>query len=297
MSGQHDHTHAPAGERRLLWALLLTGGFMIAEVIGGMISGSLALLADAGHMLTDTASLFIAWFAARLSRRPADTIRSYGYHRMQILAAFFNGIAFIAMVVWIVVEAIQRLLQPVEVLGDVMLAVAVMGLLVNVVAFLILHGGARENLNLRAATIHVMGDLLGSLAAISAAAIILVSGWMPIDPLLSVLVAALILRSAWYVVRESAHILLEGTPEDVDARELRRALIEAVPQVNDVHHIHIWSLTPERPLLTMHVNVDGTTGYSDVLQHIKQVLIEHFNIHHSTIQIEVERCADEAHPL
>lgn len=266
---------------------------MIAEVIGGLFSGSLALLADAGHMLTDTASLALAWIAARISRRPADTLRSYGYHRIQILAAFINGIAFIVIVVWIFIEAMQRLLEPVEVLGGIMLVIAVLGMLVNIVAFMILHGGSQENLNLRGAVIHVVGDLLGSVAAITAAGVILWAGWTPIDPLLSIVVALLILRSAWYVVRQSAHILLEGTPEDIDVQALRTTLIEAVAGVHDIHHVHVWSLTPEHPLLTLHVNADETADYSEVLRRTKAVLADRFGIHHSTIQIELAHCADK----
>lgn len=266
---------------------------MIAEVIGGMLSGSLALLADAGHMLTDTVSLFLAWFAVRLSRRPADMLRSYGYHRVQILTAFLNGVFFILIVAWIVYEAVHRLLQPVEVLGGIMLIIAGLGLVVNVVAFWILHRGENASLNLRAASLHVLGDLLGSVAAICAAVVILLTGWFPIDPLLSVFVALLILRSAWKVVRESAHILLEGTPQDVDVQRLKDVLVEEVPCVRNVHHVHVWSLTPERPMLTLHVTVNEDTDMSSVLERVKEVLARRFGIHHSTIQVESGTCADE----
>jgi len=289
------HHPAPAGdnERRLLWAMLLIGGFMIVEVIGGLLSGSLALLADAGHMLTDSASLAMAWVAARTARRPADSLRTYGYHRIQILAALLNGIGFIVLVVWIAVEAVQRLMQPVEVLGGMMLVVAVLGLLVNVAAFAMLHGGSGKDLNVRGALVHVLGDLLGSVAAIIAAGVILWSGWMPIDPLLSLLVGLLILRSAWYVVRHSTHILLEGTPEDMDVERLRTTLTEEVPAVQDVHHVHVWSLTPERPLLTMHATVAEAADLAAVLAHLKRILSERFGIHHSTIQVEPQHCFDK----
>jgi len=296
MAHQHQHHHHPGSgtgnERRLLWAMLLVGGFMIVEVVGGVLSGSLALLADAGHMLTDTASLAMAWLAARIARRPADQLRTYGYHRIQILAALLNGIGFIVLVGWIAFEAVHRLMQPVQVLGGMMLVVAVLGLLVNVAAFAVLHGGSRHDLNLRGALVHVMGDLLGSVAAIVAAGVILWSGWMPIDPLLSILVALLILRSAWYVVRHSTHILLEGTPEDVDVERLRTTLTDAVPAVQDIHHIHVWSLTPERPMLTMHVTVAEAADVSTVLVQLKAILKERFAIQHSTIQVEPERCFD-----
>lgn len=265
---------------------------MIVEVIGGLWSGSLALLADAGHMLTDTVSLFLAWIAARLSRRPADTLRSYGYHRVQILTAFLNGVFFILIVGWIFYEAVHRLMQPVEVLGGMMLVIAVLGLLVNLLVFRILHTGDKANLNLRAALLHVLGDLLGSVAAISAACIILLTGWFPIDPILSVFVALLILKSAWGVVKESAHILLEGTPQDVDVQLLKQTLVEAVPGVNNVHHVHAWSLTPDRPMLTLHISIDENINPSDVLEQVKSILVKRFKIHHSTVQVESGKCID-----
>ena len=265
---------------------------MLAEVIGGMLSGSLALLADAGHMLTDTVSLFLAWIAARMARKPADTLRSYGYHRVQILAAFSNGVFFIFLVGWIMYEAVQRLMQPVEVIGDIMLVIAALGLVVNLLAFYLLHGAGQDNLNVRAALLHVLGDLLGSAAAITAAVIILATGWMPIDPILSVFVAVLILRSAWLVVKESTHILLEGAPQDVDVETLQAALINAIPSVRDVHHVHVWSLTPEHPLLTLHVNVDEDADSTQVLQRVKSVLADQFHIYHSTIQVEPAHCVD-----
>jgi len=295
MHGTSDHhrDHAHASERRMLWAMLLTGGFMLVEAFGGWLSGSLALMADAGHMLTDTASLALAWGAARAARRPADSLRSYGYHRAQVLAAFVNGVLFLAIVAWIVFEAVQRLFEPVPIQGGAMLVVAVLGLLVNIAAFALLHGGDQDNLNVRAAVLHVLGDLLGSVATIAAAGIILWNGWTPIDPLLSVLVAALILHSAWKVVRQSAHILLEGTPEDVDVEALRTALADQVPAVREVHHVHVWSLTHTRPLLTLHVLIDRQADYRETLAHIKEVLVERFHIHHSTVQIEYDACPDD----
>lgn len=287
-------SHHHDNERRLLLALSLTGTFMIAEAVGGWLSGSLALLADAGHMLTDTVSLFLAWLAARLSRKPADALRSYGYQRIQILAAFVNGMFFILLVGWILVEAVQRIAEPVTVLGGPMLVIAVIGLLVNLLAFRLLHGGDHDNLNVRAALLHVLGDLLGSAAAIIAAGVILLTGWYPVDPILSVLIALLILRSAWAVVRDSTHILLEGTPPDIDVQTLKQALIEAVPCVQGVHHVHVWSLTPGQTMLTLHVNVEEGTDMTRVLGRIKRVLIDRFGITHSTIQVEPSECVDSS---
>ena len=289
----HDHEHGD-NERRVFWAMLLTGGFMLAEVVGGVVSGSLALIADAGHMLTDTASLALAWAAFRVARRPRDARRTYGYHRFQVLAAFVNGVALIAIVIWIAIEAVRRFLDPVEVLGGLMLAVAVAGLLVNVAAFAILHGAGRENLNIQGAALHVLGDLLGSVAAIVAAGVILWTGWTPIDPLLSVFVALLILRSAWFVVRKSGHILLEGTPEWLDVDELRAGLAAAVPEVEGVHHVHAWMLTSERPLMTLHAGVRAGADHQRVLVAITRFLKDEYGIGHATVQIEPAGCMDDA---
>lgn len=287
----HDHGHT-SNEQRVFWAMLLTGGFMVAEVAGGVLSGSLALLSDAGHMLTDFVSLALAWFAFRLGRREADLRRSYGYHRFQVLAAFVNGLALFVIAAWITVEASRRLADPVEVLGGPMLVIATLGLLVNVAAFWILQGGATDNLNIRGAALHVMGDLLGSVAAMAASLIILWTGWMPIDPLLSVLVAFVILRAAWTVVRKSGHILLEGTPENVDPADVRVRLTAAVPEVTDVHHIHVWSLTSERPVVTLHAVLADGANDDEALVRIHRALDELFGLSHATVQLERGPCPD-----
>jgi cobalt-zinc-cadmium efflux system protein len=289
----HDHGHVHAhthDERRLLLALILTGGFMVVEVAGGILAGSLALLADAGHMLTDTAALALSWYAFLVSRRPATEERSYGQHRFQVLAALINGVALVAVAGWITVEAVWRLFDPVPIMGTAMLAIAAVGLVVNIAGFLILHGGNQENLNMRGAVLHVLGDLLGSVAAIVAAGVILWTGWTPIDPILSVLVALLILRSAWTLVGRSWHVLMEGTPEGLDVDRLRRELTDAVPGVEDVHHIHAWSLTPERPLITFHASLVADADHDEVLRLLRVELASRFNIEHSTIQLENDPC-------
>lgn len=294
----HDHSHHHTGhdsQRRLFWAILLTGGFMIAEVVGGILSGSLALLADAGHMLTDTAALGLAWFAAWISRHPSDEKRSYGYHRVQTLAAFVNGLTLIAIVVWIAIEAIRRFLSPVAVMGLPMLTIAVLGLLINMVVFAILHGGDRDNLNIRGAALHVLGDLLGSVAAIIAALVILTTGWTPIDPLLSLLVAALILRSAWKLTRESGHILLEGVPDGLDAATLRGEIPEQLEAVCNVHHVHVWSLTPGRHLVSLHAAIDEDEDREAALLAIRHLLAERYGLDHATIQLESQHCCADEH--
>ena len=289
-----DHAHSKSDIGRVQIALVLTGAFMIVEVVGGVLSGSLALLADAGHMLTDTMALALAAVAFRVSSRPADSKRSYGYQRFQILAAFVNGLSLLGIVGWILFEAVRRLMSPTEVMGPMMLVVASAGLLVNIFAFIVLHGGDKENLNIRGAVLHVAGDLMGSVAAIVAAIVIIYTGWMPIDPLLSILVALLILRSAWHLVKRSAHILLEGAPEWLDQESMQNRLVERVPAISSIHHVHVWGLTQQHLMLTMHVALAGNPpDPTTVVRRIKGVLREEFGINHSTIEIETEDCADD----
>lgn len=288
-----SHSHDNSNMRRVLIALVLTGSFMVVEVIGGILSGSLALLADAGHMLTDTMALALAAIAFQVSKRPADVKRTYGYQRFQILAAFVNGLTLLLIVGWILYEAVDRLRHPAEILGQTMLLVAAIGLVVNVIAFVVLHGGDRENLNIRGAAMHVAGDLLGSIAAIIAAFVIIYTGWTPIDPILSVLVALLILRSAWALVKRSAHVLLEGAPDSLDLDSMQAQLIAEVPTVASIHHVHVWGLTPQELMLTMHVCLTTEPGNpTDCIRRIKEVLREQYGIGHSTIEIETEDCAD-----
>jgi cobalt-zinc-cadmium efflux system protein len=255
-------------------------------VVGGLLSGSLALIADAGHMLTDFAALSLAWVGFRLARRPADTRRSYGFGRFSVLVAFVNGIALFAIALWICIEAWQRLNAPVEVLGGTMFWIALGGLLVNILSFLILRRGDKGNLNIRAAALHVLGDLLGSVAAIAASIVIIATGWMPIDPILSVLVAVIILRSACRVVRESSHILLEGTPPDVDVKAIGADLAAAVEGVEDVHHLHVWSITEERPMATLHARLRPGVDPGVAILGIKQRLKTRFRIDHATVEVE-----------
>lgn len=288
-----DDRHDSGNMRRVMGALVLTGAFMIVEVIGGLLAGSLALLADAGHMLTDTMSLALAAVAFHVAKRPADGRLTYGYQRFQMLAAFVNGLSLLLIVGWILFEAVTRFLHPSIVLGRTMFVVATLGLVVNLIAFVILHGGDRENLNIRGAVIHVAGDLLGSVAAIAAAVVIVLTGWMPIDPILSVAVAILILRSAWVLVRRSAHVLLEGAPEWLDVAAMQQLVVSRVPGVGSIHHVHVWGLTPQHLMLTMHVRVDDEYGLpTEVIRDVKSVLREEYGIDHSTIEIEREICAD-----
>lgn len=288
-----SHAHHNSNMRRVIIALVLTGTFMVVEVIGGILSGSLALLADAGHMLTDTMALALAAVAFQVSKRPADTTLTYGYQRFQILAAFVNGLSLLFIVGWILYEAVNRFIAPREVMGQTMLIVAVAGLVVNIISFTVLHGGDKDNLNIRGAALHVAGDLLGSVAAIVAAVVIIYTGWMQIDPILSIAVAILILKSAWALVKRSAHVLLEGAPEWLDIDDMREHLVEKVPEVASIHHVHVWGMTPQDLMLTMHVCVSSQPeNPTDIIRRVKMQLREEYGIGHSTIEIEVDDCAD-----
>lgn len=290
----HDHTHNDSSSQvRVLIALVLTGAFMIVEVIGGIISGSLALLADAGHMLTDTMALALAAAAFQVSKRPPGGSLTYGYQRFQILAAFVNGLSLLLVVGWILYEAVERFITPRDILGETMLLIAAAGLVVNVFSFVVLHTGDKENLNIRGAALHVAGDLLGSVAAIVAAIIIIYTGWTLIDPILSIAVAFLILRSAWTLVKRSAHVLLEGAPEWLDVDDMQMRIASAVAGVEGIHHVHVWGLTPQQLMLTMHVTLsDEARSQSDVVRDVKRYLKDEYGIGHSTIEVDVDGCAD-----
>jgi cobalt-zinc-cadmium efflux system protein len=298
MSGDHHghhpgHRHGVSGSALLGAALALTGAFMLVEFAGGILARSLALLADAGHMLTDTAALALAWAAMRIAARPADTRRSFGYQRLRVLATFVNGCALLFIVAWIAVEAVQRLLNPVVVNATAILWVGGFGLCVNLIVFAMLRRGDAHDMNIAAATLHVFGDLLGSAAAVLAGIVILFTGWLPIDPLLSLLVCGLIVRSALALVRRSAHILMEGAPDWLDVGELRNTLEQRIPAIRDVHHVHAWLVGPQETLLTMHASVIAAADHAVVLKDAKVLLAERFGITHATIQIEVEDCVDE----
>jgi len=276
--------------RRLFLAFLVTLVFMIAEVIGGIISGSLALLADAGHMLTDTAALLVALMAIRFAKRKPNARHTFGYLRLTTMAAFVNAAALLVIVVLIVWEAARRLLTPEPVLGGTMLAIAIAGLFANLFAFWLLHRGEEKgNINVRAAALHVMGDLLGSVGAVAAALIIMKTGWTPIDPILSVLVSCLVLRSAWRLMKESFHELIEGTPQEIDIDKLGKDLSMAIPEVRNVHHVHVWQIGEQR-LMTLHAQVIPPRDNDALLDKIQHYLLEKYRIGHATIQMEYGHC-------
>lgn len=294
----HDHGHGghPRGHPgaltsrdasggRLRWVLVITGTFMVAEALGGVLSGSLALLADAGHMLTDAGSLALSLFAIRMARRPANAEKTYGYVRLEILAALVNGAALLVIAGFIVVEAWHRLREPVEVQGSVMLVIAVVGLGINIAGALLLHGHAHDNLNVRGAYLHVLGDLLGSIGAIAAGIVILTTGWTPADPIISVVIAVLILFSAWRLVREAADVLLEAAPPHIDVEDVLRDLRD-VEGLDQVHDVHVWTLTSGFVALSAHGVIDDPTAHTRILDEVQRRMRAH-GIEHVTFQIEL----------
>ena len=298
----HDHSHGhghfhdrAAQGRGLGLAFWLIAAFTVIEGVGGAISGSLALLADAGHMLVDTLALALAWGAHRLADRPASDQRSFGHTRVQVLAAFVNSLLLLGIVAAIVLEAAQRLATPHPVNAPLALAVALAGMVVNVFAAWLLHGDEHD-LNVRAAYLHVVSDVAGSGAAVLAALLIIYFGWLPADAWMSLVVAALIARGAWQLLRHSAHVLQEGTPEGFDAAHLAGRLRDTIPAVLDVHHVHAWSLTPRETLLTLHARLAAGADSATTLLAIKRVLVEEYRITHSTIQLEPADCADPDQP-
>jgi cobalt-zinc-cadmium efflux system protein len=291
----HSHVHAEDPERheRLLRrAFLLIAGFMFVEVAGGLYARSLTLLADAGHMFLDASALGFAWYALWLSSRKRAHNLSYGYHRYQVLATFINGLLLAVLIVWILLEAWNRVQAPVDMRAPTALAVATVGLLVNIVAWRWLHRGD-DNAAVRSAMLHVLGDMLGSAAAITAALIVWTTGWPYADPLLAVVIAAILARGAWRLVRDSTHILLEGVPIGFELERITEALTGEVPGVLEIHHVHVWALTAEKPLITLHATVDPDTDLGSVVSRIKRVLLDRFGIDHSTIQVEHGPCPDD----
>jgi cobalt-zinc-cadmium efflux system protein len=295
-SEHHDHpqeiTRAAGRERKLLFAFLLTTGMMVAEVIGGLWSGSLALVADAGHMLVDSLALALAFFAVRLALRPADARRTYGYGRLEVLAGFVNALTQFLLVGFIAYEAITRLFKPVEILSGVMLGVAIVGLLVNLIVLRILHGHAHDDVNFGAATLHVLGDLLGSVGAVLAALAVRWMGWNWADPVLSLLVSLLILHSAWQLLRRSTHILLEGVPEGMDPQEVETVLRTVDVSIRDVHHLHVWQLASGSRMATLHLELHDHNDGARVLAAVNLALQERFGIRHTTVQIDLGDCPD-----
>jgi cobalt-zinc-cadmium efflux system protein len=288
MSRTHDHAHASdeASGGRLAWTLALVLAYAAAEVIGGLVSGSLALLADAGHMLSDGAAIGLTLFAMRVARRAPTPTRTFGYARAEILAALVNGSTLVGIALVILVEAIARLRHPVAVEGPLMLAIACGGLLVNLAGLALLSAGRHGNLNVRGAWLHVLTDALGSAQAIGAGVLIWTLGWTWIDPVASILIALLVVYSSWSLLRQSVGVLMEGTPAHIDPAAVLDAL-RGVAGVDDVHDFHLWSITSGFVALSAHLVVRRDADVPDVLRRSQACLAERFDIRHSTLQVDL----------
>ncbi|HEX7369079.1 MAG TPA: cation diffusion facilitator family transporter [Rhodanobacteraceae bacterium] len=298
MAHTHDHDHAhEARHGGLAFAFALTLAMLVVEALGGWWSGSLALLADAAHMLVDAGALALAWAAAVYALKPADSRRSYGYARLEVLAGFVNALVQVLLVAGIAYEAVRRLLaiESVHIQSGVMLVVAVIGLVVNGVVLRSLHAhghGHEENLNTAGARLHVFGDLLGSVATVLAALLVRYLGWQWADPILSLLVSLLILRSAFVLLKRSSQILLEGVPEGLSPDEIRVALADADPSIAEVHHLHVWQIASGSRMATLHARLHEGGDAQQALKAIQRVLRERFSISHATVQVESSECID-----
>ncbi|HLM20840.1 MAG TPA: cation diffusion facilitator family transporter [Propionibacteriaceae bacterium] len=291
MGGGHSPEVTATSEhrRRLIVALVITSVVLIAEVIGGLIAGSLALLADAGHMLTDSTGLILALIAASLATRAATVKRTFGLQRAEVLAALGNALLLVGVAVWVLIKAVDRLREPVEIEAGLMLVVAAVGVLANLAGLLVLRPAQAKSLNMRGAYLEVLGDLIGSLAVVAAAVVILLTGWMPVDAIVSLLIVVVIIPRAWALLREVVDVLLEATPRGVDLAKVRQH-IKRVPGVVDVHDLHAWTITSGVPVLSAHVIVDqaciseGRSG--EVLDRLGECLGGHFDVSHCTFQLE-----------
>jgi cobalt-zinc-cadmium efflux system protein len=289
----HDHSYGHQHTGRLKLTLGLTFAYMLAEVAGGWLTGSLALLADAGHMLTDAGAMILTLAAFWFAVRPASEKKTYGYYRLEILTALINGIVLILISLWIFVEAYNRFASPPQVKSGEMTLVAAGGLFINVVCAWLLHGGHRDNLNMRGAWLHVMGDILGSVAAIAAGLLMYGFGWYQADPISSALIGLIIVYGSWKLIRESVNVLLEGTPAHIDLAAVEEAIMKTAG-VDNVHDLHIWTITSGLEALSAHVIHGDEIKQIDLLKELRAKLHDRFGIDHLTIQMETVEFEDES---
>ncbi|MDM5199864.1 cation diffusion facilitator family transporter [Fictibacillus enclensis] len=281
------HHHGTNNKRALKWAFFLIAAYMLVEIAGGITTNSLALLSDAGHMLSDAAALGLSYLALTYGQKSSSQSKTYGYRRFEILAAFINGIALLAIALYIFWESYQRILNPPSVISKGMLIISIIGLMVNIVAaYILMKGDKDENLNVKSAFLHVLGDMLGSVGAIAAALVIMFFNWNLADPIASIIVAILVLISGWRVTKESVHILMEGTPQNVNFKEIKQALL-SIPEVKQVHDLHVWSISSDFPALSCHLVADAEDHQQTLLKKANQLLMEQFHIEHTTIQIDL----------
>lgn len=292
MSASHNHAVPGTRNQRPLWiALGLTTSFMVAEVVAGVLTGSLALISDAAHMLTDAAALAIALAAVQVARRPTDARRTYGYHRFEILAAAFNALMLFGVAIYILIEAYSRFGTPVEIQTGPMLAVAVVGLAVNLVSMRLLAAGKDSSLNVKGAYLEVWSDMLGSLGVIAGAVLIRFTGWAWVDPVIAVAIGLWVLPRTWILLKDTMNILLEGVPEGVDLDKVTASMLKA-PGVMGIHDLHVWAITSGRSALTAHVVHDATLAHDALLEPLKTMLAQDFSIFHTTMQLETTACRD-----
>lgn len=296
--GEHAHNHAAGANSKMLgWALALTTTFLVAELVGAYVFNSLALLSDAAHMFTDAAALAIALAAVKISQRPADEKRTFGYRRFEILAAAFNALLLFAVAAYVLVEGIRRFFEPSEVQSTGMLIVATIGLVVNIIAMRLLSAGKDQSLNVKGAYLEVWADMLGSLGVIVGAGVIMATGWQWVDPLVAIGIGLWVLPRTWILLKDTTRILLEGVPSGITLAEVRKAISD-VPGVAGVHDLHVWSLTSDDNSLSTHVELKEGADFETVRIAIATMLHDRFELQHSTIQVERRECEDASalHP-
>ncbi|WP_093137760.1 cation diffusion facilitator family transporter [Pseudoxanthomonas sp. GM95] len=296
MSGNHDHGVSEVKfEKPLWWALGLTATFMVAEVVGGLVTNSLALLSDAAHMMTDVIALGVSLFAVRMAKRPADARNTYGYARMEALGALINGGLLFLVAGYILWEAVGRFRQPPEVASSGMLVIAVLGLVVNLISMRLLKAGSGDSLNVKGAYLEVWSDMLGSVGVIAGAIVIRFTGWTLVDPIIAVAIGLWVLPRTWTLLRAASHVLMQGAPSEIRVDDVRAALRNN-RNVAQVHDLHIWSVSSKRPVLTAHVVLtDASQSVDQVRQELSVMLDELFSIEEVTLQIEQTSCADDGH--
>ncbi len=297
MGAGHSHSHAvSAGQsERPLWiALFMTTGFLIAELIGGILTNSLALISDAAHMFTDTAALAISLAAIRIGRREADSQRTFGYYRFEILAAAFNAVLLFLVALYILFEAYQRLKNPPQIQSNVMLIIAVLGLVINLLSMRMLSAGKDSSLNVKGAYLEVWSDMIGSVGVILGALVIRYTGWGWVDSVVAVAIGLWVLPRTWTLLKASLHVLLEGVPEDVDVARVKAAIL-ALPGVASIHDLHVWSITSGKSSMTVHiVRSDAAADWPTLLLSVRKMLSKQFNIHHTTVQLEQIPCEQDS---
>lgn len=290
VSHHHNHIGKPnqKNQKKILIAAIITASYMMVEIIGGLWVNSIALVADGVHMMTDAMALGLAWWGFHMSQKPATECMTFGFQRTQILTAFVNGFSLLLIVGGIVFMAIHRFFEPQEIMGKEMFIIAVIGLLNNLFVFWLLHSGDQNNMNMRGATLHFLGDILGSVAVIGGAIIIFFTGWVTVDPILSIIMAAIIAVGAYRLTRESAHILLEGVPAGYEIQNIIDDLEHKFRYLTAVHHIHLWAISEEQVMMTLHAKTDPEHINDHSLAEIKQYLLDEHKIHHVTLQLETD---------